>query len=233
MQSAVPCPLVYLLLGMAALAIDAIVNSIPATPQRRRFILMAFCLVVVLSQFVEMYPEVMRFRSVSWKQAAQVRAANPALDAAVAGSREIEFIPAGDDPAGAPWPFLSYYAIKYKVPIYSYHWLARINGDEIGRMRQLSAQAAQECRWTTDRVYAVMRSFLPHIAQCNYQMDEVAAYPDWVVLKLKQPGRPLPPRRQPPRALSVLPSTGSGGDGISAWYMTIPTAPPTSRWLRP
>ena len=29
----------------------------------------------------------------------------------------------------------AYYAIKYKVPIYSYHRLARSNNDEVVRMR--------------------------------------------------------------------------------------------------
>lgn len=198
------CPLMYLLLGIAALAIDALVKTIPATGERRRFILMAFCLVLVVSQFVEMYPELTRFRNVSREQAAQVLSPNPALDVAVATSSEIEFIPVADDPAGAPWPFLAYYAIKYKVPIYSYHWLARYNSDEIGRMRKLSTMTAVECRWTTDRVYALKRSFLPQIAHCNYQMDEVVAtYPDWVVLKLKQPGRAIydPVRNETPRLM--------------------------------
>jgi hypothetical protein len=197
-------PLTFLLFWIAALAITALVKRIPTMGEWRRFTLVAFCVILVVSQFVEMYPELKRFRDVAGPEAAQVLSPNPALDAAVAASSEIEFVPTTDDPGGAPWPFLAYYAIKYKVPIYSYHWLGRANQDEVLRMRNLSTLRAMECGWTTDRVYAVKRSFLPQIEHCNYQMDELATYPDWVVLTLKQRGRPVPR----PQAFSVASSSG-------------------------
>ena len=95
-------PLTYLLLGIAALAIDSLVKHIPATGAMGRFILMAFCLLLVALQFVEMYPELKRFRNVAGEQAVQVLPPNPILDAAAATSREIEFVPAFDDPSWAP-----------------------------------------------------------------------------------------------------------------------------------
>jgi hypothetical protein len=117
---------------------------------------------------------------------------NPALDAAVSKSREIEFIPAVDDPGGAPWPFLSYYGIKYRVPIYSYHWLGRANMSEFARMQTLTIKRATECRWTTDRVYALKKIYLPHIEHCNYEPKVLATYPDWVVLQPTRDGSESP-----------------------------------------
>ena len=49
-------PLTFLLFWIAALAIDALVKRIPTTREWRRFTLPAFCVILVVSQFVEMIP---------------------------------------------------------------------------------------------------------------------------------------------------------------------------------
>jgi hypothetical protein len=177
-------PLIYLLLGVAGLAIDGLVKAIPAVGEKRNFILMAFCLLLIVLQFTEFHSELARFKNVAGAEVAQALSPDPAIDAAISTSNEIEFVPAHE--GDAPWRFLSYYAIKYHVPMYSNNWLGRYNKDEVVRVRNLTIMTAVECRWVMDRVYVLNRSYLPQIAHCNYQMSEVAAYPNWVVLKLKQ-----------------------------------------------
>src|SRR5205085_11871225 len=129
---------VYLVLGIAGLAIDALLEKVPAVGGWRRVIQGAFCLFLVVAQFTEMYPELRRFKDVSVEQAAYVQTPNSQLDAAVASSSEIDFVPGVDGAGLAPWPFVTYYAIKHKVPIYSYHWLGRFDGDEVRKRRDSS-----------------------------------------------------------------------------------------------
>jgi hypothetical protein len=184
-------PFIYLLLGLAALAIDGLVAAVTAAGGKRRFILLAFCLLLSILQFVEFRSELMRFKHEAKSQAAKTLLPSPALDAAISTSSEIEFIPAYDQTElgtdrGVPWNSLSYYAIKYHVPIYTYQWLGRNNPEEAARIRELTIMTAVECRWVTGRVYVLNRQYLPQIAHCNYQMDELATYPNWLVLKLKQ-----------------------------------------------
>jgi hypothetical protein len=56
------------------------------------------------------------------------------------------------------------------------------------RLQVLTIRRASECRWTTDRVYALRKSYLPQIEHCNYEAEVLATYPNWVVLKLRESG---------------------------------------------
>ena len=184
-------PFIYLLLGLAALAIDALVKAVPAVSGKRRFILLPFCLLLISLQFLEFYPEIMRYKHEAKMQAGKKLMPNPVLDAAISTSHEIVFIPAYDQSElgterGIPWNSLSYYAIKYHVPIYTYQWLGRNDPNAADRIRNLTIADAVECRWVSDRVYVLKRLYIPQISHCNYPIDEVASYPNWVVFKLKQ-----------------------------------------------
>lgn len=178
-------PFIYLLLGFCALSIDFLLNKIRVERSSRLLISLTLCSLLVSSQFFEFYPELIRFKSYASQQIAKDFSPSVTLEGAVKNASEMVFVPAYVSSMGAPWNALSYYAIKHHVPVKTYHWLAHTDPDEELKVYNLSMKMALECRWVTNKIYVLQRSYIPKISRCNYEMNEVASYPGSVVLKLK------------------------------------------------
>lgn len=176
-------PMIYFLLGVSAVSLDLLFREIAGRwPQKA--LAHVICCFAVLFQFYEFLPEVCRFRDYNAQQIAGAFVPDQVLDGAIRNASEIVFVPAYDDPATAPWRPLSYYAIKYRVPIYTYHWLGRLNTSEAARIQRLTVDNVTNCKLSPDKVYVLKTSYMPALAQCRYSTDDLGTFANWRVVTI-------------------------------------------------
>ncbi len=184
-------PLIYLALGYAALALDQLTANLALSGKKHSIALLMFGAAVLALHLNEFYPQLKYFKQYGQSQMQNQFTLNAPTDEAIATqSDEIVFVPAYDQShlgtdQGAPWNWMSYYGIKHHVPIYTYQWLGRYDDSAMLKIREEGIQAAVECRWSRSKTYVLRRDYLPRIGHCAYITQELAAFSNWIVLRLK------------------------------------------------